>query len=450
MFGTNASAPGPSLPEWFLFPAVALFAVATIYWIARTRGRAARFLLFACYVRYTLGALHEYTYREALFGLRWVAIGSVLLISIGLVVLDKRRIFSKPFVPVALIFGLMIVSAIVNVEMTEAVDPLMRFVFFVIIAVSLWQALETHGGAVLRRLLFVFVQPLVFLAASVALDLPKSGELDGSLSYIGGYLHEELFSLILITVFLVTVLAKGLNPVARGALLVTTLVGLGLADYRTTIIAAIPLGAVYAITAAPRAFKPGQRKFITITIGAIACATFIAGVSLSQNRFSDLSEVTHLGDLVKPPERYSFADQRILSSRPYIWSQYISAYIEAPMKQKIIGFGPDSWVGRFPLYAHNTVISFLYELGVLGVAALLWLWFSMAWLAFRAERHERPILIAGHFSFLLLNMTTMPHWQLEGNIFYGILCGYTIAKARVRVRLGQRGIESWKLVHRLA
>jgi hypothetical protein len=34
-------------------------------------------------------------------------------------------------------------------------------------------------------------------------------------------------------------------------------------------------------------------------------------------------------------------------------------------------------------------------------------------------------LLAAHASFLLLNMATMPHWTIEGNLLYGIICGYT-------------------------
>jgi hypothetical protein len=71
---------------------------------------------------------------------------------------------------------------------------------------------------------------------------------------------------------------------------------------------------------------------------------------------------------------------------------------------------------------------------VLGVAALLWLWFSMFRLALKTDPGERTILISAHASFFLLNMATMPHWQIEGNIFYGLLCGYTIAKERLYFR----------------
>lgn len=30
-----------------------------------------------------------------------------------------------------------------------------------------------------------------------------------------------------------------------------------------------------------------------------------------------------------------------------------------------------------------------------------------------------------HIGFIMLNMATMPFWQVEGLILYGLLCGYT-------------------------
>ena len=119
-----------------------------------------------------------------------------------------------------------------------------------------------------------------------------------------------------------------------------------------------------------------------------------------------------------------------MSSRPYIWSTYIYAYADAAPLQKLIGMGPDSWEGKMENYAHNTLISFLYELGLAGVAAILLLWGTMFRLAWTADARSRNLLLGGHASFLVLNLATMAHWQVEGNILYGLLCGYTIAKAR--------------------
>lgn len=439
MFGDALSRAGPPLPGWFLWPATAFFALATILWILRTPGAAGRYLIFACWVRFTLGSIHEFAYREAFPGLRWVAVGSLALIAIGLFVLDKRRIFSRPFVPVAVICLLMLISALINQGLDLAIDPILRFGFFILAAVAFWQSLETQGSMITRRLLFVFVQPIVFLIASIALGITKSGELDGSMSYIGGYYHEELFSLILSCAFLAAVLATSIGRTLKMALIAVALIGIYFTNYRTSIIAALPLAITVAMTAGPKAFRVEQRKFVRIVLGIFGAVAIVGAISAAGARYADLAAIGKGADLIRPPEQWSYEDQRVLSARPFIWSQYLYAYADAPPTQKIIGFGPDSWDKKFRIYAHNTVVSFLYELGVLGVAALLWLWISMFLLALKASPTVRPTLIAGHASFFLLNMATMPHWQLEGNIFYGLLCGYTIAKSRVAVRSASIG-----------
>jgi hypothetical protein len=47
-------------------------------------------------------------------------------------------------------------------------------------------------------------------------------------------------------------------------------------------------------------------------------------------------------------------------------------------------------------------------------------------MALRIKDGPRGRLLAAHFSFFLLNMATMPHWMIEGDLLYGIICGYTL------------------------
>jgi hypothetical protein len=48
-------------------------------------------------------------------------------------------------------------------------------------------------------------------------------------------------------------------------------------------------------------------------------------------------------------------------------------------------------------------------------------------------RHpHRGVLVGAHLSFLVLNMSTMPMWMIEGNMLYGIICGYTLYLLTVR------------------
>jgi hypothetical protein len=421
---------GPPLPNWFLLPATGIFALLSIYFIMNTRGRAAKFLMFACWLRYTLSSLQAFTYHDAVPGLKWVALGSLVIVGAGALMLEKRRFLSPPFYPVAAICVVMLASAIVNGSIIAAIDPIVRFLIFVVIGVGVWQALETNGSTALKRLLLVFIQPLTYQVVSVVLNIPKSGETDGSLSYIGGYYHEELFSLIAATCFFVAIYTGKLGKYTRMAICLAAVTSVWVANYRTTMLGILPLAGVAFFTALPKAFEPSQRAFARLMIIVAGVAVLGVGSVLESDRFSDLADITQVSSLMKPPETYTWADRRVLSSRPYIWSNYVYAYADAPALQKVIGFGPDSWQGKMPNYAHNTLISFLYEMGIVGVIAILFVWGRMFRLALSADDRSRALLIGGHLSFLVLNLATMAHWQVEGNMLYGVLSGYTIAKAR--------------------
>jgi hypothetical protein len=153
-------------------------------------------------------------------------------------------------------------------------------------------------------------------------------------------------------------------------------------------------------------------------------ATFIGA-----DRFQDLA-VALSGDvdLIKPPSSFTTEERRLLSARPYIWSHYYYGWREGTTLNHLIGFGPDAWVTQFGFYAHNTVLSVLFEMGLLGVFAVIFLWLRNISLALHAQG-GRGVLIAGHVAFATLAMATMPLWQVEGLIFYAILCGITLYRA---------------------
>jgi hypothetical protein len=212
----------------------------------------------------------------------------------------------------------------------------------------------------------------------------------------------------------------------RSAILLAFIAGLILANYRTTLIAFAPLIFVQFNLDILGRFVPRQRIVIGVvvltisTIGAIVAAWFM------RERFADLVVVmSDPGALIKEPEFYTPYEQSLMSARPYIWSGYISAWLDGSFRNTLFGFGPDSWVGVFAVYAHNTLVSALYEYGAFGLLAMIGLWISMMVAALRVRQGPRGKLIAAHISFFLLNMATMPHWLIEGNILYGLICGYT-------------------------
>ena len=103
----------------------------------------------------------------------------------------------------------------------------------------------------------------------------------------------------------------------------------------------------------------------------------------------------------------------------------------------LVDFGLEGWVGRFSLYAHNTFVSYLYELGLFGVAAFLWILISNFLGALHASSADTPILISCHIGFFVLNLATMPFWTLEGAILYALLLSQTWHLESTKVSEGE-------------
>ena len=95
-----------------------------------------------------------------------------------------------------------------------------------------------------------------------------------------------------------------------------------------------------------------------------------------------------------------------------------------------------------PNYAHNTLISFLYEMGVVGVdRRSCCCGARCSGSPGQRDERSRDLLLGGHLSFLVLNLATMAHWQVEGNILYGLL-------SRIHDREGAAGTMTKALVER--
>jgi hypothetical protein len=159
-----------------------------------------------------------------------------------------------------------------------------------------------------------------------------------------------------------------------------------------------------------------------------------------QDRFADLTTI--LADkrpIIRDPQTFSFEERRYLSGRPYLWSTYYWAWKDGLDLNRLLGFGPEASESAFAIHPHNTLVLTLYDMGILGVAVILGWWGSMAAFALKAPPSRRAILLAGHLSFFLINMATSPLWMIEGNIFYGILCGLTLYNLRLAERARSRG-----------
>jgi hypothetical protein len=420
----------PSLPAFALYPIAALSAVLTLYVMSRTRDRAASFVIGAAWLRYIMQALHAITYRPLAAGMSINAVASIGVFLVGLMAIDVRHLALRLMLPFYVLVAIAVASALANGAVLPGLITLLtKYGYLIVVMLSVFGAMRrAKDGAFMTSLLWTFAPVLLFQALSLVLGIAKRTETDlSAVSYIGGYNHEAVFSVILATCLTVACFAERLRPLLRTGLVLACVAGIVLANYRTTLVAIVPLLlAFFGFTTLQR-FPTRDRPFVVSSL--IVLAAFGLGlVSLVfAERFQDVGVVA-TGDVnfFKPPHEYTVEETRLLSGRPRIWSGYIYAWLQGGPIQHLIGFGPESSDQVMVVYAHNTLVSYLYELGLVGVAGILILWFSMLAAALRVRHRHRGVLVGAHLSFLMLNMSTMPMWMIEGNILYGIICGYTL------------------------
>lgn len=423
---------GPSFGLAVLAPATVLLLVLVVAAGMRIKSTAGRFVIAALWARYIFGAYHVYMFKPLAAGLSGNALASIVITGIGLLVIHKRNLLLAALMPVYLMIALIFLSGGLNGDPMGAVGVAVKYAYFAVLMVATFEALrQDEEEKLLPLLLWAFAPLLLFQWLSLALGLPKGSETDGSAVWIGGYNHEAAFSMALSAAFVAGCLAYKLNPALRLGFVTAALTGIVLAGYRTAIAAMVPLAFATFWAALPQYVKPEQQR----AVGAITLVLAITGaaafVVFYHERFADVATfLSDPGALIKEPRSFTQVDRQVMSGRALIWSQYIYAYIEGQPFQLLFGFGPESWTTNFSAYPHNTLVGTLYELGGVGVGAMLLLWLAMIGLAFRSRRPERLILLSAHFSFIVLNFATMPFWQVEGLALYGLLCGYTLFSAR--------------------
>lgn len=418
----------PSLPLPVLALATLLLAIPMVLALKKVRGYPARFVIFAIWLRYIMSAFHEITFSPAIAGLSWNAIGSVAIAGTGLLLVTPRHYLLKPLLPVYALILLSLVSAAANDGIFTALNAAVKHLYFIVLMVAVYRALLENGGArFFTPLLWAFAPLVVFQLLSIGLGAVKASEFDGSASYIGGYNHEATFSIAMATFFVVLCFAMTLGRVLKGLLSIGVLAGIVLANYRTTMLAVLPVAAIQLVSSAMFSFVREQRVILAAIISVVTLTGIFVLAGFSAERFNDLAVFFgDPGQYIKPQAEFSFDERRLLSGRLYIWSGYIDAWLNGSTLNHLIGFGPDSWEEIFKVYPHNTIVAYLYELGWAGVFLLLVFWITMIKLAFRAPVEDRASLLFAHLSFLFMNLATMALWQIEGVIFYAIICGFSL------------------------
>ncbi|MEC7690497.1 MAG: O-antigen ligase family protein [Pseudomonadota bacterium] len=392
------------------------------------------FVVVAIWLRFFLSAFHQITYDPLIAGFSINALASIGIAATGLLMLPPKVYQLRVLLPLYAFFVAVVASGVINGGVSGLINVMVKWMFFLSIACAMFMAIrKTDKDFVLKKLLVSFFLPVSLAVMSVLLGEVKATEADGSASYIGGYNHEAAFSMIIAGFILVVGL---LSPGAirfRGALFALGCVVLVLVNYRTSVLAILPLAAIFAYTAMSSKIAPRyQTVFFLAAFFGMGMLFLMASYTM-QDRFADVFVfLTSIDDLIKAPFYYSEAEKDIFSARVYLWSLYIYEYVNGSFVHQLVGWGPESWSGVFPKYAHNTYVSYLYEYGLIGLLTFLFAAASFVVQAMRIKNKQFAwMLCSSMVGFLIMNFATMPLWNIEGLILFAILIGNAIGPVKL-------------------
>ncbi len=415
----------PSLPGYALAPTIAVYAMLVIFLALRSRSTSGAFVLVAVAIRLAMSAAPSISFSSSGLGLSWNALASCLVIGVGGLVIRRSPMLTWGLPPVLALTLVIAISGLINDRLTESVEAILKYGYFTVLMFTVHDACKAEGfGPFLTKLAVVLMLPLMLQVESIALGVAKAGEGDGSVSYIGGYNHEASFSLLLMAALLVVAINRHLSIKSQLLVAALCVAGVLLANYRTAIGAMVPMLVALILVNGMRNVVSNQRVY-ALGIASLAVLGMVPiMLSLFAERFETLAILLQNPGLpFNDPGTFTYEDRQVMSGRAFIWAEYIDIWRDAPALQQFIGFGADAWEEHFALYAHNTLVSTLFEYGLAGALLMLALWVWMIMIAWRCGPPISWVFLASHFGFILLNMATMPFWMIEGLVFYGILCG---------------------------
>jgi len=418
----------PSLPGVALGPTIAAYAILVVFLAFRSRSAPSAFVLVAVAIRLAMSAAPAISFSPSGLGLSWNALASCLVIGVGGLVVQRSPMLSwtlPPVIALAIVIG---VSGLVNDRLPESVEAILKYGYFAILALTVHDACKADGfGPFMGKIAIILMLPLVLQVESLALGVVKGGEADGSASYIGGYNHEASFSLLLMAALFVVAINRRLSISIQLLIAALCVGGVLLANYRTAIGAMVPMLIALILTNGMRNVVKNQRVYAIALASLVVLGLAPIILSLFAERFETLVILLQNPGLpFKDPGAFTYEDRQVMSGRAFIWASYLDIWGQAPPLQKFIGFGADAWEDHFALYAHNTLVSTLFEYGLAGMLLMPVLWAWMIVIAWRCGSPISWILLASHAGFILLNMATMPFWMIEGLVFYGLLCGTSL------------------------
>ncbi len=375
------------------------------------------------WIRLAAAALGEVALKTEIAGFSLMALSTLATTALALVLIPMHLFRVPRLLPFLAFAAFGAFGAILNGALDSLKGFLVLWAFFAVLSVLLFRGFAVHGHpAVLRCLAAAFALPFAMQAVSLVLGMPKIAP-DGTLNYIGGYGHEAIFALVAVAALWLAATYPWQRPGQGLALIALLVASLLLANYRTIIIAILPLLLAFVLLRTGASPFHALRRWIIplILLGLLAPALL---PEQARTRFAELGAVMeNAGNLAQPPEEFTAREKDVLSARAYIWAVYLYGFLDADLPQFLVGHSPDARAPGFSVHAHNEYLRLLFEFGLVGAV----LWFGVlihqCMLALRARVHPvGPLTVAGFATMLLAALGTSVFNRPEGIILLALLC----------------------------
>ena len=406
---------------------ISIVSAYILYSIYKQKDKALKFVMFAIWLRLVLSALPDITYPPFFAGLSINALASIAVSIAGLMLLPPLYLLIKPLMAFYVLIAVIIISAALNGMWAGMINVFLKWLYFLIICLLIYDAMSRNTtGQVFKPIAITFALPIILQLASLFLNYAKANESDGSASYIGGYNHEAAFSMILVAYLYLILLTPQSELKLKWLWSLIGVFGLLVANYRTCMLAVIPAILTYFFTVTTQRLDSRDKIIGVLCFILIVSLAGVYAFNSFGDRFSDISNgISKISALLVEPQFYSDAERQLLSSRAYIWSQYITQYIDFNFLEKIIGRGPESWSTEFEKYAHNVFISYLYEYGIVGLTAIATIFIVLfVYCICRWQESKASMLFSVLIGYVLMCMSTMPLWNIEGLIGFAVIVAY--------------------------
>ncbi|EAR51195.1 hypothetical protein OG2516_15010 [Oceanicola granulosus HTCC2516] len=374
------------------------------------------------WLRFALAALGPTALQTQIAGQSLMALGTLLAVGAVTLLAPLGLFRSERAAPIYAIALLGIAGSVLSGSAGALPSYVTLWALFAVLALLLERAYALHGPpAVLRGLLALFALPLAMQALSMVAGQPKIGP-DGSYSYIGGYGHESVFAIVALGGLVVAALYPWPTRRHGWAAVALAIAALLFANYRTMLLAALPVVLAFAIFDGRAGHGRWLRRLLWVALLSVLVLPLVMPQTLVE-RFTEIGVlVRDLDRFLKPPETFTAADKDVLSARVYIWTSYAAAIGQADLPRLLLGHGPEALAPGMQVHPHNEYLRVTYQHGLLGAAALFGFLFALAIAAARAAHRRAGIVTsAGVAAVLVASTGTSLFDRPEGMIVLAIL-----------------------------